>query len=60
MRYDTSAALGRCLGKHLADLIFKLTTVAAVESFRLESLRVGEKPLGSQNRDAPDVRLIKI
>ncbi|KAJ6020540.1 hypothetical protein N7540_006044 [Penicillium herquei] len=60
MRYGTSAASGRCLGKHLADLIFKLTTVAAVESFQLESLGVGEKQLGFQNRNAPDVRLIKI
>ncbi|GFF43006.1 hypothetical protein IFM58399_06797 [Aspergillus lentulus] len=60
MRYGTSAASGRCLGKHLADLIFKLTTVAVVERFRLESLAVGEKQLGFQNRDAADVRLIKI
>ncbi|GFF77037.1 hypothetical protein IFM62136_09470 [Aspergillus lentulus] len=60
MRYGTSAASGRCLGKHLADLIFKLTTVAVVERFRLESLAVGEKQLGFENRDAADVRLIKI
>nr|CAO91862.1 putative monooxygenase [Penicillium expansum] len=60
MRYGTSAASGRCLGKHLADLIFKLTTVAVVERFRLESLGVSEKQLGFQNRDAVDVRLIKI
>lgn len=47
MRYGTSAASGRCLGKNVADVVFKMTTIAVVEKFRLKTLAGGKK-LGVQ------------
>ena len=57
MRYGTGAASGRCLGKNIADVVFKMTTIAVVEKFRLEALAEGEK-LSLQSGE-PDVRFIQ-
>ncbi|KAL4809102.1 cytochrome P450 [Aspergillus unguis] len=43
MRFGAGAASGRCLGKNVADLVFKLVTIAALETFALRSLPRGEK-----------------
>jgi cytochrome P450 monooxygenase len=38
MRFGVGAASGRCLGKHVADVVFKLTTIILVEQFSLSTL----------------------
>ncbi|KAJ5669809.1 cytochrome P450 [Penicillium macrosclerotiorum] len=38
MRFGTGAASGRCLGKHFADVVFKLTTMVLIEQCSLSSL----------------------
>ncbi|KAF7596243.1 hypothetical protein BBP40_002776 [Aspergillus hancockii] len=43
MRFGTGAASGRCLGKNVADILFKLATIAVIEKFTLHSLPGGEK-----------------
>ncbi|KAJ5121045.1 uncharacterized protein N7515_009006 [Penicillium bovifimosum] len=37
MRFGVGAASGRCLGKHLADTVFKLTLLAVLERYSLHS-----------------------
>lgn len=37
MRFGTGAASGRCLGKNVADVVFKLTGMMFVEGFELET-----------------------
>ena len=36
MRFGTGAASGRCTGKNVADVVFKLAAVGVAGSFRLE------------------------
>lgn len=43
MRYGTGANQGRCLGRNVANLVFKLTTIAVIEKFKLDSVGSGEK-----------------
>jgi len=42
MRFGTGAASGRCLGKNIADVVFKLTAVSVVEQFSLSSVADGK------------------
>ncbi|GFF56671.1 conserved hypothetical protein [Aspergillus udagawae] len=44
MRFGVGAASGRCLGKHLADTVFKLTLMAVLERYSLHS-----------GQDGPDI-----
>ncbi|KAL5362623.1 cytochrome P450 [Aspergillus floccosus] len=46
MRFGVGAASGRCLGKHLADTVFKLTLMAVLERYSLHS-----------GQDEPEVEL---
>lgn len=46
MRFGVGAASGRCLGKHLADTLFKLTLMAVLERYSLHS-----------SQDGPEVEL---
>lgn len=57
MRYGAGAASGRCLGKNVADMVFKMTIIAVIEKFRLEALAKGEK-LGVRSGQS-DVRFIQ-
>ncbi|GIJ91177.1 hypothetical protein Asppvi_010142 [Aspergillus pseudoviridinutans] len=41
MRFGVGAASGRCLGKHLADVLFKLTLMAVFVRYSLHSLQDG-------------------
>ncbi|CBF80479.1 hypothetical protein AN8408.2 [Aspergillus nidulans FGSC A4] len=41
MRFGVGAASGRCLGKHLADTLFKLTLIAVIERYSLHSVHDG-------------------
>lgn len=41
MRFGVGAASGRCLGKHLADTLFKLTLMAVLERHSLHSVQDG-------------------
>jgi cytochrome P450 len=43
IRFGAGAASGRCLGKNVADIVFKLVTIAALETFTLRPLQPGEK-----------------
>lgn len=61
MRFGTGAASGRCLGKNVADVVFKLTTIAVVEEFRIEPLENGEKhTFASSMEEKADIRLSRI
>lgn len=61
MRFGTGAASGRCLGKHIADVLFKLTTIAVVENFALEPLKSPEKSdFMSSGQGTADVRFIRL
>jgi cytochrome P450 monooxygenase len=46
MRFGVGAASGRCLGKHLADTVFKLTLMAVLERYSLHS-----------GQDGPEIEL---
>lgn len=59
MRFGTGAASGRCLGKNAADVVFKLTTIAVVEKFRLETLIDDGEEKTQSKRCVPDVRFIE-
>ncbi|KAJ5185543.1 hypothetical protein N7491_006590 [Penicillium cf. griseofulvum] len=55
MRFGIGAASGRCLGKHLADMLFKLTLMAVFERYSLHSLQGGpeiELRFGSEGYDS--------
>ncbi|KAJ5957808.1 Cytochrome monooxygenase apdB [Penicillium viridicatum] len=55
MRFGTGAASGRCLGKNVADAVFKLTMIEVVERFRLESAS------GSEEKGRKvDIRLVSL
>lgn len=45
MRFGTGAASGRCLGKHVADVVFKLTTITLLGQCSLSIL----DPNGAEN-----------
>ncbi|KAJ9296560.1 hypothetical protein DTO271G3_5258 [Paecilomyces variotii] len=55
VRFGTGAASGRCLGKNVADAVFKLTMIDVLERFRLERATGGEK----EGRMV-DIRLISL
>ncbi|OJJ98301.1 hypothetical protein ASPACDRAFT_61826 [Aspergillus aculeatus ATCC 16872] len=55
MRFGTGAASGRCLGKNVADAVFKLTVMEVLERFRLESVTESAK----EGRTV-DVRLVAL
>ncbi|RAH39744.1 putative monooxygenase [Aspergillus brunneoviolaceus CBS 621.78] len=55
MRFGTGAASGRCLGKNVADAVFKLTVMEVLERFRLESVSESAK----EGRSV-DVRLVAL
>jgi cytochrome P450 len=59
MRFGTGAASGRCLGKNAADVVFKLTTIAVVEKFRMETLIDDGEDKTPSKRGVPDVRFIE-
>lgn len=37
MRFGAGAASGRCLGKNVADMVFKLTVMAVLERYTLHA-----------------------
>ncbi|KAI4721985.1 hypothetical protein E4T48_01735 [Aureobasidium sp. EXF-10727] len=59
MRFGTGAASGRCLGKNAADVVFKLTIIAVIERFRLETLADDGKDMAQSKREVPDVRFVE-
>ena len=39
MRFGAGGGSGRCLGKNVADMVFKLTTLAVVEKYVLTAAK---------------------
>lgn len=42
MQFGVGASSGRCLGRHLADIIFKLTAITIVEKYKLTVAKGGQ------------------
>jgi cytochrome P450 len=41
MRFGVGAASGKCLGKNVADIIFKLTSLAVLDRYLITSIEKG-------------------